>query len=152
MGIDKMRFENGVTIARPIGEVFAYIAAIGHSPVWQGPVLEATALSSGPIGVGSRFSQRVRFLGRQAEQVLEVTTYQPPRLLAITAVSGPVPVTVTFRLREEGQGTRLDAVTEGKLGGVARLAAPAMERAARQQAQSDMETLKAVLEGAQAGR
>ena len=146
-----MRFENSVTIARPVGEVFRYITAIEHSPTWQGPVLEATQLSSGPIGVGSRFSQRVRFLGRQAEQVCEVTAYEPPRLLAITAVSGPVPVSVAFRLHEDGQGTRLDTVTEGKLSGVARLAAPAMERAARQQAQRDLETLKSVLEGNQAG-
>jgi uncharacterized membrane protein len=141
-----MRFENSVTIARPIAEVFSYIATVENSPAWQEPVLEAKRLSSGPLSVGSRAAQIITLLGRRYEQLLEITAYEPPHLLTINTVSGPATASISFSLQEDEQHTHLVVTTEGKPGSALKLAGPFLERMAKRQAQRDLETLEALLE------
>jgi hypothetical protein len=142
-----MRFENSITIGRPIAEVFSFIATAENSPAWQEPVLEAKRLSSGALGVGSRAAQTIGLLGRRYEQVLEITAYDPPRLLTINTISGPAAASISFRLQEDDdQHTNLVVTTVGKPGSALRLAAPFLEPMAKRQAQRDLETLKVLLE------
>jgi uncharacterized membrane protein len=141
-----MRFENSVTIARPIADVFSYIATVENSPAWQEPVVEAKRLSGEPLGVGSQAAQIITLLGRRYEQLLEITAYDPPQVLAINTVSGPVAASISFTLQEDNQHTHLIVTTEGKPGTALKLAGPFLERMAKRQAQRDLETLKALLE------
>ena len=50
-------------------------------------------------------------------------------------------------LTPEGTGTRVVAVSDGQARGVLRFAGPGIEAVLQRQAQQDLETLKAVLEG-----
>ena len=64
-----MRYQNSVTIDRPVEDVFAYMTTVENSPTWQNPVLEAWQTSSGPLGVGATLVVKARVLGRPFDLV-----------------------------------------------------------------------------------
>jgi hypothetical protein len=66
-----------VDIARPLEEVFAFVANPGNDARWGSNLLEVTQVSPGRLGVGARFRYKARFAGRQFELVREVTEYEP---------------------------------------------------------------------------
>src|SRR5438876_4054864 len=91
-----MRYENSVTINRPVEDVFSYMANVENSPTWQNPVLEARQTSSGPMGVGATYVVRAKLLGRQFQSTAEVTAWNPPHSWTVKTTSGPVHGTGQF--------------------------------------------------------
>src|SRR5438552_17897928 len=74
------RVQNSVHIARPVGEVFAYVTDPTNSPKWNSTVLASSA-SETPVDVGTTIRSRVRFLGRTSELDAYVREFkQIPRL------------------------------------------------------------------------
>lgn len=114
-----------VLLERPIDEVFDFIADGRSNPLWQ-PIVASTTRSEHAIKVGDTFSQRVRHpLGYTVSADYRVVTYERPRLLALTVVSGgPIRPTITYALNSEGQGTRVRCTIEHHPRGVGRLAEP----------------------------
>lgn len=49
------QMQQSVDIARPLAEVFAFVANPGNDARWGSNLLEVTQLSPGPLGVGARF-------------------------------------------------------------------------------------------------
>jgi uncharacterized protein YndB with AHSA1/START domain len=76
------RIEGEVTIARPVEVVFDYVADQSNEPQYNPNMVRAEKVTAGPIGTGTTFRSAVRSAGRTAEMVIEVTRYDPPRLLA----------------------------------------------------------------------
>ena len=141
-----MRYENSVTIERPVEDVFTYMTTVENSPTWQSPVLEARQTSSGPLGVGAAFVVKARVLGRPFQSSAEITAWNPPHSWTVKTTRGPVPGTGRFTLTPQGESTRVDAVSDLEPTGFFKAAGPVFEQLARRQAQQDLETLKAVLE------
>ena len=56
--------EIAVSVARPPEEAFAWLSNFEKAPRWQSGVVEAHLTSPPPLGVGSTYTQRSRFLGR----------------------------------------------------------------------------------------
>ena len=50
-------FENTVTIQRPAGEVFVFLADFENIPKWNYAIEETHKASAGPVGVGTRYRQ-----------------------------------------------------------------------------------------------
>ena len=50
-------FDNTVTIARPAGEVFAFLADFQNVPRWNYAIEQTRKLSPGPVGVGTAYRQ-----------------------------------------------------------------------------------------------
>jgi hypothetical protein len=84
------QLQQSVDIARPLEEVFAFVANPGNDAQWGSNLLEVTQVSRGPLGVGARFRYKARFAGRQFELVREVTEYEPNRRQAVKTISGPL--------------------------------------------------------------
>jgi carbon monoxide dehydrogenase subunit G len=141
-----MRYENSVTIERPVEDVFTYMTTVENSPTWQSPVLEARQTSSGPLGVGATFVVTAKVLGRQFQSTAEITAWNPPHSWTVKTTSGPLHGTGQFTLTPQGGSTRVDAVSDLEPTGFFKLAGPAFEQLAKRQAQQDLETLKAALE------
>ena len=87
-----IRLELELEIARPIGEVFAFLADWGALPTWQAEFLEVAQTTPGSAGVGTMFSyvRRVPF-GRQ-RGTMEITEFAPPHRIAGRADGGPIHV------------------------------------------------------------
>jgi uncharacterized protein YndB with AHSA1/START domain len=53
-----------IVIARPIEEVFELLADARNEPLYNPRILKAEKVSAGPIGLGTRFEQTARSIGR----------------------------------------------------------------------------------------
>jgi uncharacterized protein YndB with AHSA1/START domain len=109
-----------VTIRRPTGEVFAFIADGLNGPKWRPGVLDIAHVSG--TGVGATYKQGVKGPGgRRVDADYRVTEYEPGRRLAFEAIAGPVRPTGTYLLEETPDGSRLTFSLHAELGGIKKL-------------------------------
>jgi uncharacterized protein YndB with AHSA1/START domain len=141
-----VKVEASVDIKRPIEEVFAYVTDPAKTPEWSSLTLECTLEGSGPIGVGSRIRTIGKLLGRRAESTAEVTEYDPPRKFAKRDISGPVHFELVRQLEAIGAGTRYRSTIVGESGSLFKLADPAMSVLMKRTVETDLQTLKVLLE------
>jgi uncharacterized protein YndB with AHSA1/START domain len=139
-----IRIEFTVEIARPPEDVFATLTDLGRVPDWQESAVESR--SDGPLRQGAHVKERRRIMGREFETELEVTAYEPPRLLTLKALKAPVPFTVEHELSANGGGTSLRVKAEGRPSGKLRFAGPMVKRQAEQELRGDFQRLKDQLE------
>jgi carbon monoxide dehydrogenase subunit G len=140
------KLEQTLTIDRPVEEVFAFVSEPEKQAQWRSGIEEAELTSEGPIGVGSTFREVERFLGRKIESTSEVTEFEPNSKFAFKSTSGPVSFEATITLEESADGTRLSMVGDAELGGFFRIAEPIVIRMASRQMETDLASLKTLLE------
>lgn len=141
-----IEFETSIQVQRPLTDVFAYLGNPENETEWSSAVLESRLDAGGPVAEGSHFTQVLKFLGRRMENRVEVTDYQPDRRIAYRVLSGPMQIAYSYTVSTDGDGTRISARGEGEPGGFIQLAAPVIGRAMKRQADSDLNTLKDLLE------
>jgi len=141
-----LRIDVTLEIARPPAEVFAALVDLERVPKWQRSALESR--SDGPLEEGARIYERRRAMGREIENELEVTGFEPGRRLTLKAVEGPVPFSVDHQLIEQdgGGSTFLHVIAEGNPGSFMKLAEPILKRHAERELRGDFERLKQQLE------
>jgi len=144
-----MRFTNVVTINRPRAVVFAYLAHLESIPRWNYAISQTRKLTSGPVGVGTRYLQ-TRTLPTPSEEEFEVVGFEPDRSLSIDGALGPFRGRVSYILESTNGSTTLtntmDLQPSGPLGILARLATPQ----ARSAVTTNLNTLKQLLESGDA--
>lgn len=140
------QLQQSVEIARPLAEVFAFVANPGNDAKWGSNLLEVTQLSPGPLGVGARFRYKARFAGRRFELVREVTEYEPNRRQAVKTISGPLRFGGVRTFEAIKGGTRVTLTGGGRAGGFFGLAEPLLLRAAQRSLRADLTSLKRLLE------
>jgi hypothetical protein len=86
-------------------------------------------------------------LGRRIATVYETIAYEPNRLTAWKAVSGPLSLTFSRAFEAVEGGTRVTMRYEGD-GGLLRLAGPLIAGIGRQQMEGDFPKLKQLMESA----
>ena len=65
-------FQNTVTIARPAGEVFAFLADLRNIPRWNYAIARTVPTSPGPAGAGATYRQ-TRTIPRRSEERMPVS-------------------------------------------------------------------------------
>jgi hypothetical protein len=111
------QMQQSVDIARPLEEVFAFVANSANDALWGSNLMEVTKISPGPIGMGARFRYKARFAGWQFELVREVTEYEPNRRQAVKTISGPLRFGGVRTFEAIPGGTRLTLTGGGRAGG-----------------------------------
>jgi hypothetical protein len=109
--------------------------------------IEAEKTTDGPHGVGARYRLTGALLGRRIATVYETIAYEPTRLAAWKAVSGPLPLTFSRAFDGVEGGTRITMRYEVEHG-LLRLAGPLIAGIGRRQLEGDYPKLKQVLEPA----
>lgn len=104
-------FQNTVTIARPAGEVFAFLADLRNIPRWNYAIERTIQTSPGPARVGATYRQ-TRTIPRRSEESLEITVFESPGRLAIQGQIGPFQATTSYLLEPAAGGTRLTNTVE----------------------------------------
>jgi len=98
--------QGSVTIQRPPGDVFAFVADGTNAQQWRSGVLDVAHVSG--TGVGAVYRQGVKGPGgRRIAADYEVTAFEPDRRLAFEAIAGPVRPHGEYRLQASGDGTEL---------------------------------------------
>ncbi len=139
-------FEQKITINRPVQDVFDYITDPLKSPEWQSAVEKVAWVTEGPPGVGSSWKTTGKFMGREIDSALEITSWDPPAQTSFKTVTGPVPFELTATLAEEGAGTNLTMRGTAEFGGFFKLAEGLVGKQMDKQMGSDLKSLKEVLE------
>jgi uncharacterized protein YndB with AHSA1/START domain len=139
-----VRFEISTEIKRPVAEVFAYTVDPNNLPEWNAIVEEARA-SETPLRVGSTITGRARFLGRKIDSVNQVTEYVVNQKFTQTSEK-PFPITISNLFAAIDGGTKVTATLEGEPGGFFKLGEPILTRIAKKQFQTQLDTLKELLE------
>jgi uncharacterized protein YndB with AHSA1/START domain len=138
--------QNAVTIARPVDEVFTFVADGTNAPRWRPGVLDI-ALVSGH-GVGAVYRQGVKGPGgRRVAADYEITEYEPNHRLAFKAIAGPVRPTGEFRFAATDGGTHLSFSLEAQISGWKRFVMTRPVQSTMDAEMRALERLKSVLEG-----
>jgi hypothetical protein len=143
-----MRVEENIEIARPLDEVFDYVADVGNYPEWMDHTLEVRKDTLGPPQEESDgFIVAIKSVGRRFETPYVRTAYEPNRQYTDRAVGGPIPDQQwDYTFEEISVGTRLTRAVEAEPGGILKLLEPLQKRAVKRQLGKDLETLKNLLE------
>jgi hypothetical protein len=103
-------------------------------------------LTDGPMGVGTRWQEVRKFLGKRIETVIELTEYEPNARSAVTMVSGPIPLSGTYAFERVDGGTRFTVTGELDAHGFFKLAEPVFARITGRELESNLGHLKDLLE------
>lgn len=134
-----------VTTAAPVATVFGYLADFTTTTAWDPGTLQTTRLS-GDGGVGTRYHNRSRFLGKETELTYVVEELVPGSLIRLrgenrTVVAGD---TMTFTAAVGG-GTTVTYHATFSFKGAARLVAPLLAPAFRRLGDGAAAGLRAAL-------
>ncbi len=118
------KFDESVVINRPLEEVFAFVSNLENDPPWNSAT-EMRQTSDGPIGIGTTFRQRDRFLGRRVDLRLEVVGYEMNHSITLKSDSGLLSLEGT-RIVEPlaDTATRVTFVGRGHARGVLKFVEP----------------------------
>jgi uncharacterized membrane protein len=140
--------ESSVVINRPLEECFAYLTDLANDLEWRREWIDAEKTTDGPLGVGARYRLTGALLGRRIATEYETIAYEPTRLAAWRAVSGPLPLTFSRAFEGVDGGTRVTMRYEGEFRGFLALAGPVIAAIGRRQMEGDFPRLKQVKESA----
>ena len=143
-----MRVTESIRIARPPEDVWAVVSDLETHPEWRPPIVELTQVSVGPLAVGSRLREVLRWRGRELELDDVVTALEPPRRLALSGGWSAAEFDLELLLEPEGDGTvvTMDWPLRPK-SLLMRVAAPFLGSTMRKATREELELLKAYVEG-----
>jgi len=137
--------ERTIRTDRPAGQVFAYLADFTHAEQWDPGTVSCTLLT-GDGGVGSRYLNVSRFLGRNTELVYVVQQVDPPHTYAVEGKNKTVTSTDTISISTRPSGTDVTYRAVFAFHGVARLAEPLLRLAIKQLGDRAETTLRNALQ------
>jgi len=138
-----------VTVRReiplPPERVAAYAMDWRHDAEWTQGIRTADLTrqaDGGGFGTGAEVTRTAYFLGRRIDYVLRVAAYEPPRLLDMVSVAGPMPMHVTYSFEAHPRGTLAAIRVRGGPGGPLHLATPLLARQVRSSLTKDLRDLE----------
>jgi len=144
-GQEMPQAQPSVTVARPVDEVFAFVADGERGPEWRTGIVDIRHVAG--QGMGARYAQGVRGpMGRRIAADYEITAYEPGRRLEFQTIAGPVRPHGRFDFAATEGGTRLTFSLEAELRGLRRLLMGGMVRSTMSEGVQALERLKQVLE------
>ncbi|MGW7443964.1 SRPBCC family protein [Kitasatospora sp. NPDC054795] len=139
-----------VTVERliplPPATVAAYAMDWRHDPEWTQGIRDATLTreaDTGGFGAGAEITRTARFLGRTFSYVLRVARHDPPTLLDMVSVAGPMPMRVTCTF----EPTRAGTFARIRVRGGFRLTGPLLSHQVRTALTADLRALEGRLTG-----
>jgi uncharacterized protein YndB with AHSA1/START domain len=95
-----------VTVNRPIGEVFAFLADGTNEPLWRPGVSNVGHVADSGMGVGATYQQTMKGPGgRSIPGDYRITRCEEPTRLDFEVIAGPARPTGRFDLRETAADT-----------------------------------------------
>ena len=140
---------SSIEIARPPGEVFAYVADPSRLPEWQESVVSARVEGGGPPAEGSKATTIRRIGPREQTMTMEMTSISPPTNWAIRGIDGPVRgiVNGTVESVDDGPRSRVTIELDFEGHGLGKLLVPlVVRRQAQKELPNNLQILKERLE------
>jgi uncharacterized membrane protein len=107
------RVEQTVEIPAPAEEVFGVASKIEELPRWQSGIVSVARTDTGPVAVGAKGTLVRELMGQRIEAPLEVTAYDPPRLLGLHSEVSGVALDATIEVSPLGpRSSRVNLVAK----------------------------------------
>ena len=136
-----------VEIARPVHEVFAFVADQTNAPHWQTELHSVRRLTDGPVGVGSEHEFVRTFAGRRFSSRNRFVAFEPGRFVRFEIPSGWITGTASYRTEaSQSAGTVLTSRMEFRVRGALVLLEPVLSRLLAKDSRRDEQRLKSLLE------
>ena len=124
------RVERTARINAPPETVFAFLTDLDNLPEWMTGVVSVEMTSDGQVGRGATARVVRELMGQRVEAPLTITTYDPPRRLAIDSEVSGVRARAELNLAADGAATALDFAMEIRASGMTRFMEPMIAGAA----------------------
>ncbi|OFE17845.1 polyketide cyclase [Humibacillus sp. DSM 29435] len=125
-----MEIVRTVTVDRSIDQVWGYLSDFTHTTDWD-PGTVRTERTSGDGGVGTRYHNVSKFLGRQTELDYQVDEFTPNEKLALRGENATVVAHDTMTLSGSAERTTVTYRAAFEFKGIAKLVAPLLAPALR---------------------
>ena len=140
------RFEESITINRPVEEVFACATEIKNWPQWHETIVEAEQTSEGQMAVGTTFKGKSNVEGRKMEFTGKMTEYDPYTRSGKIMDFGNFVIDGTLTFDPENGGTRFTLAYDVKVRGLAKLMSSRINSGLHEELKQAVSKLKTVLE------
>ena len=140
------RVEGEIIIARPVDEVFEFVADERNEPGYNPRMVRAEQVSSGPIGTATQFQTELKTMGRTMPMTVEFTRFERPRLLASKTTSSMMETEGALTFETAAAGTRMRWSWDVRPRGALKLFTPLVGVLGRRQERAIRSELKRVLE------
>ena len=141
-----VRIEGEIVIKRPVEEVFDFVADERNEPRYNPHMRRAELISTGPIGLGTRFRAEMSRMGRATEMITEFTGYERPHRLASSTHLSAMEIEGSLIFDPVPEGTRMGWSWKLEPRGVLRLMSPLVARMGKRQEETIWANLKQLLE------
>lgn len=138
--------EGSIDIARPVDEVFDFVADQRNEPAYNPDMTSSEKLTEGPIGVGTRYRALTEGYGRPTPLAIEVTGYERPRLIDTSTHMEQMDIHGGVTFEEIPGGTRMSWSWNLHPAGALRFAGPLIARMGRKSERKIWTGLKSHLE------
>lgn len=105
-------------IRRPIGDVFTFFTTPKNWPLWHPASISVAGATDHSLEIGEEVTEEFRAGGGKRTAVWRVTARDAPRLWRIETARGKSRVTITYRLRTDGEDTVFERDMQYKFGGL----------------------------------
>lgn len=136
----------GVLIDRPIKDVFTFVSNPNNMSKWNSAVVSLEQVSSGAVGVGSKFKTVGEMMGRRIEGEMQITAHEPDTKCGFQVNAGPMQVNLTLSFKTVGTGTKVSLNAQGNPGGIFKLAEGVMTGQIKSMMEGNLARLKDALE------
>jgi len=141
-------FEGSVVVARPIEEVFAFLADGENDKTFSKRIIEISKTTDGPVGVGTVYDSKAKDGGITMDHSFELTEFEQPRRIRWKELTKH-PVTVKnggYDLESVDGGTNVRIFNEFEYHGFGKVIGPLASRAAQKGADDFAQAIKAAVE------
>lgn len=141
-----MRFRKEIEVARPVEEVFDYVADFSNTSEWDPGVVEARKLADAPVDVGSEFDVVAVFRGKRQLFRYVVTSFERNKRIVLAGDGRRARSIDEVTVQPAGAGTRLAYNADIQLKGIFRVGEPFMSRVFSRMGDEALAGLKSVLD------
>jgi len=125
-----MQIRKSITVEKPLETVFAYLCDFTTTTEWD-PGTVHTVRESGDGGIGTKYLNTSRFLGRQTQLTYIVHDLRPHRHIQLRGENATLIANDTMTFTRAGGGTEVTYTADFTFKGVARFLAPLLRPAFR---------------------
>jgi uncharacterized protein YndB with AHSA1/START domain len=139
-------FDLDTYIYRPLAQVFNFIATPENDFQWQYGTLTSVQISTGEVGLGTRFRAVSHFMGQRIESVYEVTEFEPDKRYGFQSRSGPMDSHTLYTFEVTKGSTKINVSTRAGSGDLSQERDVAVEKKVKKQYRENLALLKDILE------
>ena len=138
--------EGDIFIKRSVEDVFDFVADERNEPRYNPRMLRVKKITTGPIGLGTRFHGETRTRRKTTEMTIEWTAYERPNRLGSSTHLATMEIDGTLTFDAVPDGTHMRWSWELQTRGFLKLMAPIFVRIGRRQERTVWTNLRELLE------